>query len=321
MPAVEQISLTGMDAASAFPRVFQASQSLGLGDTVSWVSQHQAQVESQLNQSGAVLLRGFGLATDTDFDEVIQAFGWPNFTYADSLSNAVRRNRTERVFTANEAPPDVSIFLHHEMAQTPIYPSRLFFFCEQPARQGGATPICRSDLLLTRLAAAAPEFVRDCETKGVTYSKTMPPVDDLDSGQGRSWRSTLSADEPSAAEAKLRQLGYQWQWQDDGSLSVTTLVLPAVRELADGSRTFFNQLIAAFFGWQDARNQSLKAICFGDGSAIDGDAMSLAIDLAEELTVELAWQRGDVAIVDNFRVIHGRRPFQGERLVLASLVA
>ena len=321
MPAVEQISLTGMDAASAFPRVFQASQHLGLGDSVSWVSQYQAQVESQLNQSGAVLLRGFGLATDTDFDGVIQAFGWPNFTYADSLSNAVRRNRTERVFTANEAPPDVSIFLHHEMAQTPIYPSRLFFFCEQPARQGGATPICRSDLLLTRLAAAAPEFVCDCETKGVTYSQTMPPVDDLDSGQGRSWRSTLSADEPSAAEAKLRQLGYQWQWQDDGSLSVTTPVLPAVRELADGSRAFFNQLIAAFFGWQDARNQSQKAICFGDGSAIDGDAMSLAIDLAEELTVELAWQRGDVAIVDNFRVMHGRRPFQGERRVLASLVA
>ena len=156
MPAVEQVSLTGMAAASAFPRVFQASQPLGLGDAVSWVSQHQAQVESQLNQSGAVLLRGFGLATDTDFDGVIQAFDWPNFTYADSLSNAVRRNRTERVFTANEAPPDVSIFLHHEMAQTPIYPSRLFFFCEQPARQGGATPICRSDLLLTRLAAAAP---------------------------------------------------------------------------------------------------------------------------------------------------------------------
>ena len=321
MPAVEQISLTGMDAASAFPRVFQASQPLGLRDAVSWVSQHKAQVESQLNQSGAVLLRGFGLATDTDFDGVIQAFGWPNFTYADSLSNAVRRNRTERVFTANEAPPDVSIFLHHEMAQTPIYPSRLFFFCEQPARQGGATPICRSDLLLTRLAAAAPEFVRDCETKGVTYSQTMPPVDDLDSGQGRSWRSTLSADEPSAAEAKLRQLGYQWQWQDDGSLSVITPVLPAVRELADGSRAFFNQLIAAFFGWQDARNQSQKAICFGDGSAIDGDAMSLAIDFAEKLTVELAWQRGDVAIVDNFRVMHGRRPFQGERRVLASLVA
>jgi alpha-ketoglutarate-dependent taurine dioxygenase len=321
MEAVEQISLSGVDAANAFPRVFQASQPLGLENAVEWVTAHRAHVEAQLNQSGAVLLRGFGLATDTDFDRIIRAFDWPNFTYADSLSNAVRRNRTERVFTANEAPPDVSIFLHHEMAQTPIYPSRLFFFCEQPAQQGGATPICRSDQLLTRLAEAAPEFVQACETKGVTYSQTMPPVEDLASGQGRSWRSTLSADDQPAAEAKLRQLGYQWQWQDDESLSVTTPLLPAVRELADGSRSFFNQLIAAFFGWQDARNDSQKAIRFGDGSAIDADAMALAVQLAEELTVDLAWQRGDVAIVDNFRVMHGRRSFQGERRVLASLVA
>ena len=39
-----------------------------------------------------------------------------------------------------------SLELHHEMAQTPLYPSRLFFFCEQPAAEGGATPICRSDV-------------------------------------------------------------------------------------------------------------------------------------------------------------------------------
>jgi hypothetical protein len=51
----------------------------------------------------------------------------------------------------------VAIYLHHEMAQTPIYPSRLFFFCEQPATEGGATPICRSDVLWERLAALRPE--------------------------------------------------------------------------------------------------------------------------------------------------------------------
>jgi len=321
MQPVEQISLIDEDPSSAFPRGFQAREPMQLNATLAWIRQHREAVTAQLDESGAILLRGFGLSTDADFDRVIQAFGWPNFTYADSLSNAVRRNRTERVFTANEAPPDVSIFLHHEMAQTPIYPSRLFFFCEQPAESGGATPICRSDQLLARLAEVAPEFVRDCETKGVRYSQTMPPAEDLNSGQGRSWRSTLSADSPSAAETKLRQLGYQWQWQEDDSLSVTTPVLPAVRELADGSRSFFNQLIAAFFGWQDARNQSQKAIRFGDGSTINSDAMALAIELAEELTVDLVWQRGDVAIVDNFRVMHGRRSFQGERRVLASLCA
>jgi alpha-ketoglutarate-dependent taurine dioxygenase len=35
----------------------------------------------------------------------------------------------------------------------------------------------------------------------------------------------------------------------------------------------------------------------------------------------LHWQQGDVALVDNYRVMHGRRPFEGERRLLASLVA
>jgi alpha-ketoglutarate-dependent taurine dioxygenase len=49
--------------------------------------------------------------------------------------------------------------------------------------------------------------------------------------------------------------------------------------------------------------------------------MALAVAMAEELTVDLQWQQGDVALVDNLRVMHGRRPFEGKRRVLASLIA
>ena len=59
----------------------------------------------------------------------MEALPLPAFTYDESLSNAVRRNRTDRVFTANEAPPELEIFLHHEMAQTPCFPRYLFFYC------------------------------------------------------------------------------------------------------------------------------------------------------------------------------------------------
>jgi hypothetical protein len=51
----------------------------------------------------------------------------------------------------------------------------------------------------------------------------------------------------------------------EDNLRVTTPVLPAVRTLEDGRRVFFNQLIAAFQGWQDKRNVAQKSICFGDG--------------------------------------------------------
>lgn len=312
---------------SIFPMIYSAEVSGSSADIASWVAEHRGVLEDQLALHGAILFRGLGLVDDQDFDGFIRAFDWPNFTYAESLSNAVRRNRTELVFTANEAPPEVSIFLHHEMAQTPIFPSKLFFFCEQAAENGGATPICRSDILFQRLQQQVPEFVADCAAKGVRYSQTMPAKEDMASGQGRSWSSTLSVDNAESAEsrdqaeAKLEKLGYTWAWQADNSLYVTTPVLPAVRELADGKTVFFNQLIAAFRGWKDARNTGGKSICFGDGAAISLDDMAVAIEVADELTFDIPWQSGDVALVDNFLAMHGRRPFEGQRKVLASLVS
>ncbi|MEO1220877.1 MAG: TauD/TfdA family dioxygenase, partial [Pseudomonadota bacterium] len=141
------------------------------------------------------------------------------------------------------------------------------------------------------------------------------------SGQGRSWRSTLSVNSQAEAEARLEELGYSWQWIKDRALRVTTSALPAVRLLPDGRKTFFNQLIAAYRGWADARNDPNKAITFGGGEPISAAEMAPAIAHADELTHDLEWHAGDVALIDNFTVMHGRRPYEGKRRVLASLVA
>ena len=326
---IEQTVLSGQQeyaGGDVFPVFYSveeqpAGEAIELQQVYAWVEENREGLSAALNTHGAILLRDLNIKTDQEFDQLIQAFAWPNFTYADSLSNAVRRNRTERVFTANEAPADVSIFLHHEMAQTPVYPSKLFFYCEHAADVGGATPICRSDILLERMRSQIPEFVAQCENKGVCYSQTMPLEDDLESGQGRSWASALSAETQHGAETKETKLGYTWAWQAGQALSVTTPVLPAVRDLPDGRSVFFNQLIAAFRGWKDARNSGEKQISFGDGSAIRHEDMAVAIELADELSFDIPWQTGDVAVVDNYLVMHGRRPFEGTRRVLASLVA
>ena len=292
-----------------------------LPEILSKLALHRDELLKQLSTHGAILFRGFPLITAEDFDQFISAFDLPNFTYSESLSNAVRTNRTEKVFTANEAPASVSIFLHHEMAQTPVYPAKLFFFCEQAANSGGATPLCRSDILLDRLKELDPEFVSLCEGLGVRYSNTMPELDDAESGQGRSWHSTLSAESKEAAEFKLQELGYAWEWLGSGDLRVTSPILPAVKDFANGRKVFFNQLIAAFRGWKDSRNEKNRAITFGDGSEISLKSMTSVIALSDELSFDLPWQAGDVALVDNYLVMHGRRPYEGQRRVLASLVA
>lgn len=320
---IAEISVPGQQTHDGrpFPLVLACrTPQITLEDACTWIDQHRAELAQKSRDIGAILFRGFPVTTPEDFDRFIAAFGWTNFPYEDSLSNAVRVNKTPRVFTANEAPPSTKIFLHHEMAQTPIHPSRLLFFCEQPAETGGTTPICRSDVLWNRLAERHPKFAQDCERKGLRYSHVMPGQNDLKSGMGRSWQSTLRAATKEAAEQRLRDLKYDWTWLPDGSLRVTTPILPAVRKLPDGRTTFFNQLIAAFSGWKDDRNDPTKAITFGDGSPLDVTAAKGAVDLGEELSFDIPWQRGDVALVDNYVAMHGRRPYTGTRKVLASLI-
>ncbi len=304
-----------MPESAPFPAIVTGS-----GDLAAYLAASKARIDEALAESGAVLFGGFDVPTAEEFDTAVEAYGEPNFTYAESLSNAVRVNVTDRIFTANEAPPSTSIYLHHEMAQTPIYPSKLFFYCEIAPEKGGATPLCRSDILLEQLRKKEPQLVARFAEAGVRYTNTMPAEDDPGSGQGRSWRSTLSVDEKSGAEQRLSALGYDWQWQEDESLRVTTPVLDAVRAMPDGRRSFFNQLIAAFRGWSDTRNTASKSIAFGDGTLITPADMETAIRLSDELSYDLEWQAGEVALVDNFLVMHGRRPFEGKRRVLASLI-
>jgi hypothetical protein len=302
-------------ADAVFPLVFEGDGPVSQQD----LRAQSAMLMEQLATHGAILFRDCGVTDAQAFDDFVAGFGLPNFPYGESLSNAVRHNRTPRVFTANEAPQDVEIFLHHEMAQTPYFPSHLFFHCEQAAAAGGATPLCRSDVLLEKLTQHLPEFVARCRAQGARYSLTMPAEADATSGQGRSWRQTLNVDAKEAAESRLAALEYDWQWLPDDAIRTTTPALSLIRHAPSGNEVFFNQLIAAFCGWQDQRNEGTRSVTYGDGSAFDDADVQSAVEIAYDLVFDLPWESGDVALIDNYQVMHGRRPFSGQRSVLASL--
>lgn len=294
-----------------------------LEDTINWLQDQRPLLEQALRSSGALLLRGFPIDSAAAFDSFSSAFGYKDFTYQESLSNAVRINLTERVFTANEAPPEVEIFLHHEMAQTPVSPSKLFFYCHSAAAKGGATSLCRSDRVYAGLRQLLPAWADQFERHGLRYTTTMPVANNPASGQGRSWKSTLSVADQVGAEAKLLGLGYSWHWQPDGSLRATTPVLPAVVDLGDGRKAFYNQLIAAYMGWAGVKARPETALSLGDGTAIPAAVLEQLAVLADSLTFDLCWQDGDVALIDNRCTMHGRRPYSGDRKrqVLVALAA
>ncbi len=298
----------------------EAEVALELDAACAWIEAESGDLLALAERHGAVLFRGFPVRTAQDFDRFVAAFGLENFAYEDSLSNAVRVNRTPRVFTANEARRRGHPPAPRDGANTNLSLSALFLLraAGRAGRGDADLPIGRAldppggspGRVHPPLRRAGPEVF---ERHAVGRRRQL--------GNGPKLAEHSPRHNRAEAEAKLKRLGYTWQWLDDGCLRATTPVLPAVHELAPGRTSFFNQLIAAARGWKDSRNDPSRSITFGDGSPLDPEAVALAVAIAEELSFDIPWQQGDVALVDNMVAMHGRRRYQGTRKVLASLVA
>ena len=212
---------------------------------------------------------------------------------------------------------------------------------------------------MEELASRYPEFVAKCEQLGCKYTAYLGAEPDPAKGVGRGWKSFWNSQTKEAAEERMREFQYSYEWlyvpaeiQTDEQSSVssssssstereilkcTTPILPAIR-CAPGSqvRVFFNQLIAQIFNAQEWAQRALQSsdvsggqldpafldrfLTFGDGSSMDVEPLLFAKQLADDNAIEINWQMKDIALLDNYLVMHARRTFTGPRQVLASLV-
>ena len=319
-----------------FPVLLNLSSPHALPDAAAvsqWVSTHASALATLLTDSGVLLFRGFPLGSPEAFGSFVAAFRWRDLPYEDSLSLAVRLPVCDRVCTTNEGRTGGMVF-HHEQAAAPRFPARVFFYCDTPAAPGtgGGTGVSPSWILLERLAAERPEFLADCEARGLRYRLVLPPTQDATKGVGRSWRSFFSVESREACETRMVKLGYTFAWGADDVLEVFSPVLPAVRATpgprGEATRVFFNHVIAqvianaADFAAQAGDSCAVKpCLTFGDGGALPVEPVEFAHRVCEENAAEIVWEKGDVALIDNYLAMHARRPWVGEgpRRVLASL--
>lgn len=290
---------------------------------VSYFKTHSAHVYDLLRSHGVLFFRDFASESSTPqmfADIVSKSLGLENFPYA--LGNAVRTAVVDQVvFTANESPPEKPIPFHHELAQTPLYPSKLLFYCEKTADTGGETPILLSGQVYNDLATAYPSFLEKLETKGVIYSRIMTPRDRPESAIGRGWRGTFHATCREQAEERLAAKGYEWEWIGDGedaNLKEKSPALAAVVE-TNGRKAFFNQIYAVWGGWRDEFNTPENCVIAGDGTPLDAEAMQGLGQIMMRHEVSIPWQKGDFMFIDNMQAQHSRKTFTGKRRVLASL--
>ncbi|KAH6800482.1 2-oxoglutarate and oxygenase superfamily protein [Perilla frutescens var. hirtella] len=298
-----------------FPAVLSPAATVSL---TAAVKEQKPWLDSLLHKHGAILFRGFdSLATASDFNDLVEAFGYEELPYVGGA--APRTSVVGRVFTANESPPDQKIPFHHEMAQVPKYPAKLFFFCEVEPASGGETPIVLSHVVYERMKEKYPDFVEKLEKEGLIYTRILGEEDDPSSPIGRGWKSTFLTADKAVAQERAAKLNMKLEWTDDG---VKTIMgpIPAIKHDETRQRNmWFNSMVAAYTGWEDKLNDPKKAVTFGDGTPLPDHIIYDCLKILEEESVAVPWQKTDVLLIDNLAVLHSRKPFTPPRRILASL--
>jgi alpha-ketoglutarate-dependent taurine dioxygenase len=303
------------------------------------VRTHRAWITDSLAEHGALLFRGFNVAHAAALNAFCEAARFELMDYRRGITP--RHVVDERVYTATDAPAAAVLPLHNEMSYTSVYPAAVAFCCEIAPTRGGQTPIAD----MTRVAERLPAQLIDCfESRGICYKQRVPSGNSRT--RGKSWQQMFETDDREEVEAACAEQGVEFSWAGD-ELQLQSVRPAVLTHPRTGCRVWFNQ--AHIFHpsyssellhdrrwllWLVLRAaESLKEIfpsrhrgyrfdcCYGDGTPIERATIGQVRRVLWEEATIFGWQRGDLLLLDNLRIAHGRQPFRGDRRILAALIA
>ncbi|MBE1160652.1 TauD/TfdA family dioxygenase [Dyella acidiphila] len=315
MPAFHEGLLT---AGRRMPYLFQSDGHAGALDR--FVAEQRTHILQLLGEHGAILFRGFGTTHAQAFADFVQALGIETLDYV--YRSTPRTSQGKGLYTATEYPADREIPMHNENSYQRIWPRKLAFCCVKAAESGGATPL--ADMLeVQRLLD--PAVLDKFRRLGVRYDRVFHGHIDL------SWQEVFQTEDRAQVEAFCALNDIRWQWLDDDVLKTSQTCPGVVRHPQRGEDFLFNQAhlfhpsaigeeTLAFM--LDAFGPELlpRNACYGNGEEIEAATLAAVRHAFSAAAVDLQWQEGDVALIDNIQVAHGRRSYRGQRKLLASLL-
>jgi alpha-ketoglutarate-dependent taurine dioxygenase len=286
-----------------------------------WLRDAEPEWKGLVLRSGGILFRGFKMTGATDLEHIVRAVSAQPLNYIGG--NSPRTRVSEKVYTSTEYPADQIITLHNELSYAPSWPMKILFWCEKPAADGGETPIMDSRLVLRLLPNS---LVDRFQARGLIYLQTLHDG----AGLGRSWQSTFETADRSAAEQFLNKNGVEFEWTERNGLRIRYHRKALEPHPTTGEMLWFNQADQWHPSSLDAETRKLMEsiikiedfphnVVFGDGSPICEEDIATIRNTLWDSAVVFPWQQGDLLLLDNMLVAHGRRRFKGPRKVYVTM--
>jgi alpha-ketoglutarate-dependent taurine dioxygenase len=311
------VTMSALPGGGPLPLVVQPSvEGVNL---ITWAANNVDVIESNLLKFGGILFRGFGLEDHTDFDQFLHAIALPRMHYMEGATP--RMELADKVYTSTEYPSDQHIALHNELNYVITWPMKIFFFCVTPPEQGGETPIADVRNVNRRIdSSVRQQFIE----KGWMLARNF--------GDGMSlpWQTSFRLSERAELESYCRASRIECEWKGADRLR-TRQVRPSIRvHPRTGEQVWFNHLafwhvsslepaVREVFLKEFAQEELPYNTYFGDGTPVEDAAVEEIRRAYREETVAFAWQKGDLLMLDNMLVAHGRHPFSGPRKILTAM--
>lgn len=288
-------------------------------DLRAWACASRDHVQSLLCRHGGILFRNFSVPSLDHYEQIAQALCQELIEYGERSSP--RTQLTGRIYTSTDHPNDQPIHLHNEQSYTLNWPMKILFHCVLPSGTGGATPIADCRRIYARLD---PALLEEFGRRQVLYTRNYGD------GLGLSWQAVFRTNVPGEVEAHCRNAGIEWEWRDRGRLR-TRQVRPAIRRHpATGEMLWFNHaLFFHFSSLSSATQADILAVLdredvpfdtsYGDGGRFDEPTLAALRQAYSAEMTRFTWRAGDILLLDNMLVCHGREPFTGRREVVVAM--
>lgn len=256
-----------------------------------------APVIDALKNHGAVLIKGLDLTregfptfTERFLDTFIEYVGGADNDRGSALKGS---NTVLQVTGGNTAK--FAIPMHAEMFYTEPRPKTMFFACMRPADENGETTIADGVAIWNDL----PHDVKKLfETKKLVYRRIY---------NDETWHNVYKTDDLNRVRELCAQTGVALIENENGVIE-TIHSCHAYYDHPAG-RAFVNSILT-WAGREYLLGKDDSKLRFEDGSELSKDMLWAINDICEKHTVNIPWQPGNVALVDNYRVMHGRRAYE-----------
>ncbi len=285
-----------------------------------WIKANKPHFDQMLLKFGGILLRKFDIHAVSEFNRFAQEI-CPNllsYTYRSTP----RTNLGGKIYTATEYPVDQHIPLHNENAYADSWPQKIMFFCVIPAKEGGETPIADSRKIFKRLDK---EIIEKFTKNGVLYVRNYAQGIDL------SWQEVFQTSDRLEVEKYCNEHSMQFSWNEiDPELTTKQICQATLTHPVTHEDVWFNQAhLFHVSGLKEDVAQSLltefgkeslpRNAYYGDGRSIEEEVLIHIRDAYEKEMIVFKWQKGDLMILDNLLMAHGRRPYSGERKIAVAM--